>query len=366
MDSSDTPPEIENEAANENAAVDTQVALPSEQLIIDCMDQEVPWSSGQRGLVISPGRAQLADRLLAGEFETVQAWHLDLHEASCTQADCGDEVEVLCGPDLPEHEYDLIALPTLKRSEVELTRDLLQQAHNRLETGGYLVASVNNPKDTWLHDQLRGMFDKVTNVRQKDGCVYWAKKTTPLKKTKDFSCQFDFKEREHILKVYTRPGVFSHRRLDPGAKQLLNAVDIGETDNVLDMGCGGGAISLAAAKFTSGKVFGVDANSRAVQCLAKGAELNELDNVVPVWNADGQLDIDVEVDLALANPPYFGDHVISQHFVDTCVSVLRPGGALLVVTKQPNWYEAYFDNLLEDVEFFESARYYVVCGRKPL
>lgn len=349
-----------------NAAPTAPKPLPSEKLILDFIGQDVPWLDGKRCLVLSPGRAQLADRLLDLDFEVVQAWYLDLHEASCTQASCRDEVEVLCGPDLPEHSYDLIALPTLKRSEVELTRDLLQQAHDRLETGGYLLASVNNPKDTWLHDQLRGMFEKVTNIRQSDGCVYWAKKSNPLKKMKDFSCQFNFKEREHILQVYTRPGVFSHRRLDPGAKQLLNAVDIGESDNVLDMGCGGGAISLAAAKFTSGKVYGVDANSRAVQCLARGAELNDLTNVVPVWNADGQLDIDTEIDLALANPPYFGDHVISQHFVDTCVSVLRPGGALLVVTKQPNWYEAYFDNLLEDVEFFESARYFVVCGRKPL
>ena len=357
-----------NEAEFQESGESEKVSkpLPSEELIINLLGDELPWRAASRCLVLSPGRAQLADSLVGRGKDEVQAWHLDLHDASCTQAECHDSVDVLCGPDLPEHVYDLIAFPTLKRGEVELTRDLLQQAHCRLDSGGYLVASVNNPKDTWLHDQMRSMFDKVTNVRQAGGCIYWGKKTSELKKMKDFSRQFDFKEREHILQLYTRPGVFSHRRLDPGARQLLNAVDIGSADNVLDMGCGGGAISLAAAKFTKGQVFGVDANARAVQCLAKGAELNELDNVVPIWNADGQLSIDCEIDLALANPPYFGDHVISQHFVDTCTSVLRPGGALLVVTKQPNWYEAYFDNLLEDVEFFESARYFVVCGRKPL
>jgi 16S rRNA G1207 methylase RsmC len=66
----------------------------------------------------------------------------------------------------------------------------------------------------------------------------------------------------------------------------------------------------------------------------------------------------------LANPPYFGDDLISKHFVDTAVSTLRSGGALLVVTKQPSWYQEYFESLaLDDIAVFESSRYFVVCGR---
>lgn len=342
--------------------------LAPEKLLIDTLPQwleNVPGAIQKAALVVSPGRAQLASRLFETQrFEGIQAWYLDLHDAAQTAAICDDSVDVLCGADLPEDEFQLVALPVLKRAEAELTRDLLQQAHMRLCEGGYLVASVNNPKDNWLHSQLQILFDKVTTVRDTAGCVYWARKTKALRKIRDFSCEFSFRDEERLIQVVSRPGVFSHRRLDSGARQLMLSAEITATDNVMDLGCGAGAVALAAAARTHGQVFGVDANARAIACLKRGAELNGLDNIVPIWNADGNLDLPVAIDLVLANPPYFGDDRISQHFVDTGVSVLRPGGALLVVTKSPNWFEAYFEqSQLEDIVILEASRYWVVCGR---
>ena len=304
---------------------------------------------------------------------------------------CVEGVDVLCGSDLPdghqpgadvaqtsrdaaagtegqaEFRYDLVAMPTLRRGEVELTRDLMQQAHERLASGGYLAVSIDNPKDQWLHEQMQALFDKVTCHRTPQGSAYWGKKTSPLKKVKDFSCQFTFREEdsERIIQVLSRPGVFSHRRLDPGARQLMLTAEIGPADNVLEMGCGAGAVSLAAAFATSGTVFAVDANARAVECTERGAQLNGLDNVQAILNADGDLNLPVAIDLALANPPYFGNDRISQHFVDTAIDVLRPGGALLVVTKSPEWYDDYFETRqLDDIAIFEASKYFIACGRK--
>lgn len=379
------------------SAQTSETPLLSEQLLI----QSLSGFQGSSGLVISPGRAQTA-RLLADEmkFNCVHAWYLDLHDATIAcqafadwnessvmatepeSASSGTEaetetsdaaagtpapIEVLAGPDLPTWSgegYDLIAMATLKRSESELTRDLLQQAHQRLREGGHLVASVDHAKDNWLHDQMRGMFDKVTCERKPRGCVYSARKTKPLKKVRDFSCEFDFKDGEHILVAQTRPGVFSHRRLDPGAKQLMLCSEIAEDDDVLDMGCGCGALTMAIAKRTQGQVYGVDSNARAIDCLKAGVERNQLSNVTAIWNADGHIELPQDVDVALANPPYYGDDAIGQHFVETALSVLRVGGALLVVSKQPGWYEAYFDTCMEDIVTFEAGHYFVTCGRK--
>jgi 16S rRNA G1207 methylase RsmC len=342
--------------------------LPAEQLLIDSLPD---WGSS-RGLVISPGRAQLADRWVAtGKMSRVAAWYVDLHAANAANAVCVEGVEVQCGSDLPDGELDLVAMPVLRRGEAELTRELMQQSHQRLVEGGYLAVSVDNPSDQWLHGQMQALFDKVTCHRTKQGSVYWAKKTKPLKKLKDFYCQFDFRDvachdnQARIIQVVTRPSVFSHRRLDLGARQLMLSAEIGPTDNVLEMGCGAGAVSLAAAFQTSGTVFAVDSNCRAVECTERGAELNQLVNVQAILNADGDLQLPVPIDLALANPPYFGNDRISQHFVDTACDALRPGGALLVVTKQPAWYEAYFETqLLEDIVIFEASKYSIVCGRK--
>lgn len=337
--------------------------LPTEQLLIEGLPQ---WG-GQRALVISPGRAQLADHLaLQHRMPNVAAWFLDLHAATEANLVCSEPVEVQCGPDLPECELDLVAMPVMMRGEAELTRELLQQAHERLAIGGYLATSVDNPKDQWLHEQMQGMFSKVTCQRNDSGSVYWAKKTKPLKKLKDFSCQFAFRDDdERMIQVVSRPSVFAHRRLDPGARQLMLAAEIGPSDNVLELGCGSGAVSFAAALQTAGQVFAVDANARAVECTQRGAALNGIENLSAILNADGDLELPLPIDIALANPPYFGDNRISQHFVNTAVECLRPGGALLVVTKQPHWYEEYFEQLrLEDITVFEAARYFVACGRK--
>jgi 16S rRNA G1207 methylase RsmC len=341
--------------------------LPCEQLLIEALPIVVDQLTAKEAvLVISPGRAQTADHLLSQfQFGKVSAWFLDLHAAGAANQCCQQGVEVQCGSDLPDDELDLVAFPVLRRGEAELTRELIQQAHMQLRMSGYLVVSVDNPQDQWLHDQMREVFEKVTCHRTSKGSVYWGRKTSQIKKKRDFSCQFVFRdEDQRLIQVISRPGVFSHRRLDPGARQLINSAEIGPDDHVLEMGCGSGAVSLAAACQTSGNVYAVDSNARAVECTQAGAQLNQLENVHCILNADGQLDLPTPIDLALANPPYFGNDRISQHFVDTCVDALRPGGALLVVTKQPRWYEAYFEPLLVDVVIFESSKYFIACGRK--
>ncbi len=346
--------------------------LPVEQLLIDHLPTELLSASTsshapRRGLVISPGRAQLSGELLGKfGFEEVSAWFVDLFAAAMAGQACDEKVAIICSADLPEEQYEVVVMPVLKKGEAEFTRDILQQAHGRLADQGWLFTSVNNPKDQWLHEQMQTLFDKVTCVRVAEGCAYWGRKTSELKKVKDFDCQYAFKDdSDQLIQVLSRPSVFSHRRLDPGARQLMLAAEVGEADHVLDMGCGAGALALASAFKTSGLVTGVDANARAVQCLQRGAELNGLSNVRAELNADGQLQLSQPIDLALANPPYFGDDHISQHFVDTCYHALRPGGALLVVTKQPAWYESYFEQILEDIVIFEASKYFIACGRRP-
>jgi 16S rRNA G1207 methylase RsmC len=350
--------------------------LAAEQLLIEHLPVELIRSVAADAdrpatCVISPGRGQTALALLEllGSHRSL-AWYVDLFAAAvASQALNGqteeDRVEVVCSADLPEEPLHVAAVPVLKRGEAEFARDVLQQAHQRLRIGGLLIASVDNPEDHFLHEQLQGMFDKVTAIRSSMGCVYWGRKTHELRKPKDFRCQFAFKDDDRLIHVVSRPSVFSHRRLDPGARQLMLAAEISPEDHVLDMGCGSGAVALAAALQTSGSVVGVDANARAVECLQEGARLNGLANIRAELNADGSFELKQPVDIALANPPYFGDDHISQHFVDTCYSSLRPGGALLVVTKQPSWYEEYFSGLMEDVVIFESGRYFIACGRRP-
>lgn len=337
-------------------------ALPAEKLLWE----KLPKLCGQSALVISPGRAQLAEHLLnQGQYQQVAAWYLDLFSAATTASSIDPSVEVLCSADLPDQIFDLVAMPVLTKSESELTRDLMQQAHARLVNGGYLAMAVNHAGDQWVHQQMQAMFAKVSCNRSQAGCVYWAQKHGELKKVKNFLAEFSFRDDQNLIRAVSRPGVFAHRRVDVGARQLMRSAEIGPQDHVLDMGCGSGTISLAASKRTQGLVHGVDSNARAVECLKRSADWNRVVNVHCHLNADGLLDLPQPVDVALANPPYYGDDTIASHFIDVCIKHLRPGGALLVVTKQPRWYHAYFQSKLEEIAIFESSKYFVCCGRKP-
>lgn len=336
--------------------------LLSEQILIE---KHPDWQ-GERFLVISPGRSQLGWQLrLQHPAAQVQAWYCDLYqatEARATAAEAQAAIDVVCAVDLPEASYDAVFMPVLKRGEAELTRELMQQAHQRLKVGGYLAMSVDNPTDTWLHEQMRAILQKVTVQQHSQGRAYWGRKTGPLKRERDFSCEFQFRDEESLVTAYSRPSVFSHRKLDDGARQLIKQVEIGPQDNVLDYGCGSGVVALACARRTSGKVIGVDANSRALECLKRGAQANSLQNIDTILNADGHLGLSIKMDVALANPPYFGDQKIWQHFADACLSCLRSGGSLLIVTKQPNWFAEYLDPKLESLSVAESGHYYLVHG----
>jgi len=251
------------------------------------------------------------------------------------------------------------------RGEAELTRDLLQSAADRLAIGGKLVAATDNPKDDWLRLQLGAHFKKVSKHAFDDAVVYMVTKQSPLKKLKDFRNEFVFRDRDRLIKAVSRPGVFSHRHIDPGARQLIDAAEVRPRMKVLDIGCGAGTVALAlTARDPTVEVLAVDSNARAVECTRIGAELNDLGNVTALVNATGDYPGEGTFDLALANPPYYGDHEIAARFVAAAHRSLKPGGQLLLVTKSPRWYEEHMAADWHDVQVTPSKRYLVVSAMK--
>ncbi len=324
---------------------------------------------GQHIGAVSTGRSQAAEQLAKSRASAqVTCWYIDSYQANlATQhVDTLDNLRIACESDWPAGECDLTIVPLGKGGEAELTRDVLQSAYHNLVVGGYLVASVDNPQDRWLHEQLKG-YEKSVKVRPfPDAAVYFIQKTAPLKKVKDFSCQLSFRDCEATIQLVTRPGVFSHRQLDNGTRQILDAVDVFPEAQLVDIGCGSGAIALAlAARDPSAKLHAFDSNARAVWCVEKGCSINGFENVEVGLNSTGAYGRENQFDMALANPPYFADFRIARLFIEAARRSLRPGGRLVLVTKQPRWYEEHLPEILNEVEVFESRRYFIASGVKP-
>ncbi len=378
-----------------------------ESLLIDA----IPEMRGDRLLCTSAGLAQFAAAAArALPNTTVSCNYLDLYRANLATnywPDSPPNLRIECAADLSDEEADIVALPFSARGEAELTRNVIQTGHQRLCIGGRMYASTDNRNDTWLRDQMTRVFRRLDRRPSAAGVLYEGTKTEPLKKEKNLACAFAFRDRGRLIRAYSRPGVFSHRHVDVGARRLIDEMQIDSGMRVLDIGCGTGVVALAAAlRAADVTVHAVDSNARAIQCTQRGATLNATSEPSPSGRGQvarhslrqgegnsepsplgrgqgegalntGALDLTTELnatgnyagagtyDLALANPPYYSGFRIAQHFLTAARNALRPGGKIHVVTKHPNWYQQNMPQWYDDVTFGERKDYYLVKGERP-
>lgn len=343
----------------------TPPPLPSEQLLIDAIDRV----EFQQCVVVSPGRGQAgwhaAGLCSSGE---VCLWYVDSFRAAQAKAaaiQANVRVDVVCSADLPPSPVQLALIPVLQRGEAEMTRDVLQQAHERLDIGGTMIASVNNARDHWLQKQMQDLFDKVKCHQTPAGWVYTATKRQPLKKRRNFAAEFVFRDDQRLVRMISRPSVFSHRSLDVAARLLIEHSDIEPGDRVLDYGCGCGAVAVASAlRSVTGRVLAVDSNARSVECAQASAALNGVTSLSAILNHDGELPTVSQHDLALLNPPYYGNFSIAMHFMRAATEQVRDGGRVIVVTKSREQYqEQDWPRLLLETEM-ETSGYQLLTYRK--
>ena len=335
---------------------------------------------GQTIVVASMGRAQSAGRLAAQRPNAqVIAWYLDgyrFHLAAehfklSGGESSGNSPTFECSADWPlpdDSPADIALIEQPKTGEAELGRDLLQSAWSNLKIGGALVAGTDNPKDKWLLEQLQTLSKSIKTRNFDDATVYYLIKQAPLKRVRDYSCQLAFRDEGNLLQLVTRPGVFAHRKLDTGARQIINSVDVFPESRLIEIGCGSGAVSMALAKREpTTQILAIDSNARAIDCVERGLELNGITNVEARLNFDGVLESSEQAafGMALCNPPYYADFRIAEHFIETSVSALRPGGRIMLVTRKPQWYRDNLGRWFEECEVFESRRYHIATGVKP-
>lgn len=335
----------------------------AEHLLIEATKKLSPKSF----LCTSTGRGQGAAALAERCQGRGVVHFLDAFAAEESKAWLNDRknLDVVCAADLPTGQFELAAVPVSKHGEADLTRDMLQQAYQRLDAMGTLIAVVDNTKDRWLREQMENLSPKVKPISLKRGAGYLVIKDRPLKRERDYSCEFAFRDGEggRLLKVFSRPGVFSHRSLDLGSRALMEAMSIEPGMKLLDLGCGSGVVSLAAVSRADGvTAHGIDSNPRAIECTLRSAELNELTGITAELSHDGTTAGDEKYDLVLGNPPYFSHYKIADIFVRSAHRAVKPGGVVQMVTKAPDWFVARMSQLFDDVAVDERRGYQIVRG----
>ena len=188
----------------------------------------------------------------------------------------------------------------------------------------------------------------------------------PSSESKPVPCAFPY--RGYGLSFMTDAGVFSKGELDAGSRLLLDALPA-LTGDVLDLGCGWGAIGVAIARANpQARVVMADVNRRALALARENCARNGV--TAEIVESDGlRAVMDRRFDAVVTNPPIrAGKQVIYRMFADAA-GALQPGGALYLVIRKQQGAEScvkYLQTLYEQVEKLDrSAGFWVLKASKP-
>jgi 16S rRNA (guanine1207-N2)-methyltransferase len=153
-----------------------------------------------------------------------------------------------------------------------------------------------------------------------------------------------FLYRGELLAFTVDRGVFASHGLDPGTGLLIENLTIRPTDEVLDLGCGWGAVGVAAAKAArKGRVILTEVNRRAARLARENLERNRVANAEVRVGALFEPVAGERFDLIATNPPYRAGRPQVLRLLMEARDHLKPGGRLVLVGKGSQGIRFYQD-----------------------
>lgn len=167
---------------------------------------------------------------------------------------------------------------------------------------------------------------------------------------------------EYQVKIFSLPGVFGHKQLDPATalliEQFSNETLQGMKGELYDFACGTGVIGcyfmMAANKYHSRlKLTMSDVSALAIYCSEKTTKLNAIEaNIVP---SDGFVQQYKRFDHIVTNPPFHdgikNDYMITENFIKQAFSGSNPYANMTLVANSflpyPNILEAVYGSYTE-------------------
>ena len=301
------------------------------------------------------------------DVSTLDVFHLHAVERNLARNPSA-AVTARCEADIAERgAYDVVCLQASRGTLAdELLLDLLQQSHQALKLGGCCHIAVEE-KPAWLAEQVRKLFGKCTlgDTRGPSTRLMAVKKHDLASPTR-YRAEFTMTLPGRLpVTLATVPGVFAHRRVDPGAQALAEVVETRPHDAILDMGCGCGSIGVALARNEpTASVCFVDSHARAVAITEANSRANGLERFTVVL-ADQGLPPPPRFTLFVGNPPYYSHDRIADVFMRTAFDALLPGGRAYVVAKHAAHHLEFMRRAFGNGELLHRRGYEIVRSVQP-
>ncbi len=145
---------------------------------------------------------------------------------------------------------------------------------------------------------------------------------------------FNISINETSFTFNTDNGVFSKGELDFGTSLLIkNVLKLNVSGDILDLGCGYGAIGIILSKVTKSSITMSDVNKRALHLTKMNAKKNNVS--VSVIESDGYENINDKFDYVISNPPIrVGKKILYKLLLDTKEHLKENGKLIIVVRKE--------------------------------
>lgn len=161
--------------------------------------------------------------------------------------------------------------------------------------------------------------------------------------------------RDLEFEFLTASGVFSHRRIDPGTRLLIESMILPEAGTFLDLGCGYGPIGIVAARLKPKVlIYMTDVNRRAIALTEENARRNGIENVRIVEGSLYEPVSDLLFDVILTNPPITaGIKKTVAPMIRGAAEHLKEGGSFQLVVRTKKGGENVLQLLKGDFNHWE-------------
>jgi 16S rRNA (guanine1207-N2)-methyltransferase len=158
--------------------------------------------------------------------------------------------------------------------------------------------------------------------------------------------------RGQTFKFLTSSSVFSKKQVDPGTRLLIEAMLLPDSGNVLDVGCGYGAVGIAtAASNPRLRVVLTDVNMRAVQLARQNIKINRVRNAEVRHGCLYEPIKELPFNCVLSNPPVSAGMATVLAIIQGAPKFLSCDGTLQMVVRSkigkktlPNAFAEAFGN----------------------
>lgn len=235
--------------------------------------------------------------------------------------------------------------------EKPVVHHLLNQAWRCLKPNGKLfIAGHKNEGIKTYIEKTAALFGTHKNIIKATTAYF-----SCIEKCSTYTAQYTLDDSDYCqlrlianepCQINSKPGLFGWNKIDQGSQylvdQLTNLLNAptGKPLNALDLGCGYGYLTLAAAQLDACKTIThwtmTDNNAAAVATAAHNIKLNGIS--AEVIAADCGDALSGTFDLILCNPPFHqgfsveGD--LTNRFLETTKRLLAPQGMAVFVVNQ--------------------------------